>query len=263
LQRQPRQESFQAWHFELDWSHSRSRLCRMFFCPDCHVSNRTDAKFCRKCGKSRTELERTETRDEAISSKVESGSVVEAPKPVQEEMRAAETGSAPQSTNAAQSTNTAPSVNAAQSTNTAPSVSAAPSGSAGQDTSDSTQAAPGHTHTEEGRSERSDAPALSVRLEEEGVSLSAPPDVSGPECPNCWRALRATDKFCCWCGEAQPNRVLPFLKLCLECSTFLPEKANFCYSCGTDVGYSSRRKVKVPHELFKDEDSEFFPRFNA
>lgn len=229
MQRQPRQESFQAWHFELDWSHSRSRLCRMFFCPDCHVSNRTDAKFCRKCGKSRTELERTETRDEAISSKVESGPVVEeAPKPVQEEM------------------------------------TATPPTSAIEDTSsDSTPSAAGRTPAEEARGEQSDAPALTVRLEEEEVSLSAPPDVSGPECPNCWRALRATDKFCCWCGEAQPNRVLPFLKLCLECSTFLPEKANFCYSCGTDVGYSSRRKVKVPHELFKDEDSEFFPRFNA
>ncbi|CAN5663548.1 hypothetical protein BH10CYA1_BH10CYA1_51880 [soil metagenome] len=89
------------------------------------------------------------------------------------------------------------------------------------------------------------------------------PDLNSPECPSCWKALRATDKFCCWCGEAQPNRVLPFLKLCLECSTFLPEKANYCYACGTDVGYSSRRKVRVPHELFKDEESEFFPRFDA
>ncbi len=107
-----------------------------------------------------------------------------------------------------------------------------------------------------------EAPALAVNIEQE-VSLSAPPDLNSPECPSCWKALRATDKFCCWCGEAQPNRVLPFLKLCLECSTFLPEKANYCYSCGTDVGYSSRRKVRVPHELFKDEESEFFPRFDA
>ncbi|MBS1955721.1 MAG: zinc ribbon domain-containing protein [Cyanobacteria bacterium SZAS-4] len=108
----------------------------------------------------------------------------------------------------------------------------------------------------------SNAPELAVNIEQE-VSLSAPPDLNSPECPSCWKALRATDKFCCWCGEAQPNRVLPFLKLCLECSTFLPEKANYCYSCGTDVGYSSRRKVRVPHELFKDEESEFFPRFDA
>ncbi|HEY9679406.1 MAG TPA: zinc ribbon domain-containing protein [Drouetiella sp.] len=84
-----------------------------------------------------------------------------------------------------------------------------------------------------------------------------------PQCPSCWETLRATDKFCCWCGEAQPNRVLPFMKLCLECNTFLPEKANYCYACGTDVGYSSRRKVRLPAELFKDEDSEFFPRFDA
>ncbi|MBI2809730.1 MAG: zinc ribbon domain-containing protein [Candidatus Melainabacteria bacterium] len=107
-----------------------------------------------------------------------------------------------------------------------------------------------------------DAPTLALNIEQE-VSLSAPPDLNSPECPSCWKALRATDKFCCWCGEAQPNRVLPFLKLCLECSTFLPEKANYCYSCGTDVGYSSRRKVRMPHELFKDEESEFFPRFDA
>jgi|688.fasta_scaffold444117_2 hypothetical protein len=106
------------------------------------------------------------------------------------------------------------------------------------------------------------ATVVSVNIEED-ISVSSQPDLATPECPSCWKALRATDKFCCWCGEAQPNRVLPFLKLCLECSTFLPEKANYCYSCGTDVGYSSRRKVRVPHELFKDEESEFFPRFDA
>ncbi len=106
------------------------------------------------------------------------------------------------------------------------------------------------------------APQLALNIEQ-GESLEAPPDLTTPECPSCWKTLRATDKFCCWCGEAQPNRVLPFLKLCLECNTFLPEKANYCYACGTDVGYNSRRKVRVPHELFKDEESEFFPRFDA
>jgi hypothetical protein len=84
-----------------------------------------------------------------------------------------------------------------------------------------------------------------------------------PECPSCWTVLRWTDKFCCWCGEPQPNRALPFMKLCLECSTQLPEKANFCYSCGNDMTGKAARKVRFPHELFNEEESDFFPRFDA
>jgi RNA polymerase subunit RPABC4/transcription elongation factor Spt4 len=181
----------------------------MFFCPDCHVSNRSDAKFCRKCGKSRFDLE----RDGVVVSAVQTSNGEVVSEDVQVDYRelqanVEEVGDRVE-----------------------------------LDVVDS-------------------APQLSDNIEQ-GQSLTAPPDLTTPECPSCWKALRATDKFCCWCGEAQPNRVLPFLKLCLECNTFLPEKANFCYSCGTDVGYSSRRKVRVPHELFKDEESEFFPRFDA
>lgn len=234
----------------------------MFFCPDCHVSNRTDAKFCRKCGKSRAELERTGTRDEAVLSQVESGRVEDATKQIAEEVSALESVEADEWKSVSAPESATEPVNATPSS--APETTVEPKKAAAQALVMNSVAQPGaDSLVSEPPSEDSGTPSLSVQLEEGEVSLSAPPEISGPECPNCWKALRATDKFCCWCGEAQPNRVLPFLKLCLECSTFLPEKANFCYSCGTDVGYSSRRKVKVPHELFKDEDSEFFPRFNA
>lgn len=200
----------------------------MFFCPDCHVSNRSDAKFCRRCGRSRSDLERAEL-SVAVAEPAAAPSVhvsVSPPEPVMQ----------PQSFNPGDDS---VNVNNADIVDNVDEVVEAVE-----------------------LQVSGDAPELAVNIEQE-VSLTAPPDLNSPECPSCWKALRATDKFCCWCGEAQPNRVLPFLKLCLECSTFLPEKANYCYSCGTDVGYSSRRKVRVPHELFKDEESEFFPRFDA
>ncbi len=200
----------------------------MFFCPDCHVSNRSDAKFCRRCGRSRSDLERAEV----------SVAVADVPDPT-----------------------VAGTVEPVADQPVEPVVNQRVELVADQPFEPSVDLpAPEEVDVESQIIE--DAPTLALNIEQE-VSLSAPPDLNSPECPSCWKALRATDKFCCWCGEAQPNRVLPFLKLCLECSTFLPEKANYCYSCGTDVGYSSRRKVRVPHELFKDEESEFFPRFDA
>jgi len=84
-----------------------------------------------------------------------------------------------------------------------------------------------------------------------------------PQCPECRTMLRATDKFCCWCGARQPERSIPYMKLCLECNALLPGKANFCCVCGSGVTNFARRKVKVPLELFRDEDSEFFPKFEA
>ncbi len=224
----------------------------MFFCPDCHVSNRSDAKFCRRCGRSRSDLERAEV----------SVAVAETPS-----ASASETPSTSASETPTASVSESPTASVAESP-TAPvdeipipeAVSVHLSVSSPEPLQEPELFTPGEDFDDPQVS--ADAPELAVNIEQE-VSLSAPPDLNSPECPSCWKALRATDKFCCWCGEAQPNRVLPFLKLCLECSTFLPEKANYCYSCGTDVGYSSRRKVRVPHELFKDEESEFFPRFDA
>lgn len=221
----------------------------MFFCPDCHVSNRSDAKFCRRCGRSRSDLERAEV---SVAVAAPTASVAEAPGAHSSET----SGVSMQETSGASMQET--SGVSIPETPGAPSVHVS--------TSEQQPLAEPELFTQgEAIDELQvsvETPALAVNIEQE-VSLSAPPDLNSPECPSCWKALRATDKFCCWCGEAQPNRVLPFLKLCLECSTFLPEKANYCYSCGTDVGYSSRRKVRVPHELFKDEESEFFPRFDA
>ncbi|HEY9719939.1 MAG TPA: zinc ribbon domain-containing protein, partial [Trichormus sp.] len=90
-----------------------------------------------------------------------------------------------------------------------------------------------------------------------------PPDFSTPQCPACWTPLRASDKYCCWCGEPQPLRAVPFMKVCVDCNTQLPEKANFCHACGSDVSGRFKNKVRFPVELFKEEDSEFFPRFDA
>lgn len=90
---------------------------------------------------------------------------------------------------------------------------------------------------------------------------AAAPDFSKPECPACLTALRFTDKFCCWCGEAQPLRN-PNLLTCMRCTTILPTRANFCYSCGAQVS-NGNRKVRAHEDLFSDEDSEDFPRFHA
>lgn len=169
----------------------------MFVCPECKVENRSDAKFCRKCGRSRTDLER-------------------AP------------GSQPKTD--------------------------------GDDTlSPSIQ--PSQASSALATSVKENAERASVHPADQESAKQA--DFSSPDCPVCWTPLRATDKFCCWCGAAQPNRVLPFFKLCLECSTQLPEKANFCFWCGADVCSPSRRRVRISPELFRDEQSEFFPRFDA
>ncbi len=101
------------------------------------------------------------------------------------------------------------------------------------------------------------------------IEEPSPPEMSqlmtagSSQCPSCFSAVRSSDRFCCWCGQEQPARLLPYFKVCLDCSTHLPEKANFCFSCGTDVSHQSRRKVTVPYELFQEEDSELFPRFEV
>lgn len=239
----------------------------MFFCPDCHVSNRSDAKFCRRCGRSRSDLERGEVSvavaETPVASTTETptDSTAEIPTPT---ASTSETASA--STAGISVIPLSVDPPAIEPTPLTPPVAPPVAPSVHLSISPPQPPVEPESFTPSGGFDQvqvsAEAPELAMNIEQE-VSLSAPPDLNSPECPSCWKALRATDKFCCWCGEAQPNRVLPFLKLCLECSTFLPEKANYCYSCGTDVGYSSRRKVRVPHELFKDEESEFFPRFDA
>ena len=172
----------------------------MFVCPECKVENRSDAKFCRKCGRSRADLEK------------ERGAT-----------------SLPTSDNRTEKL------------------------------SEARQATPSQSAV--ATSDKPQLESITTPASEQQHEKSA--DFSSPDCPVCWTPLRSTDKFCCWCGAAQPNRVLPFFKLCLECSTQLPEKANFCFWCGADVCSPSRRRVRVSAELFRDEESEFFPRFDA
>lgn len=84
-----------------------------------------------------------------------------------------------------------------------------------------------------------------------------------PFCPCCDAPLRCTDKFCYLCGELQPNHTPAFLKDCLECHTILPDKANYCYTCGAAISFTFPGKIRVPIELFRDEKSELFPKFEA
>lgn len=215
----------------------------MFFCPSCHVSNRDNAKFCRRCGKPRAELE---GQDKPISPPAPSAG--DKPQLAVNEPLVSEKS---------QSALLEENLQSIATDEETPQPTAVD-----REISQSTPMEEEIVQFDD-QAVVDSAPTLAVNIEQ-GESLTAPPDeASSPQCANCWRALRATDKFCCWCGEAQPNRVLPFLKFCLECNTFLPEKANYCYFCGTDVGHSSRKKVRVPHELFKDEESEFFPRYDA
>jgi RNA polymerase subunit RPABC4/transcription elongation factor Spt4 len=101
------------------------------------------------------------------------------------------------------------------------------------------------------------------QLSEGNAQPAVAEQFSYPQCPECSTMLRATDKFCCWCGERQPERSIPYMKLCLVCNALLPGKANFCCVCGSSVTNFNRRKVKAPLELFHDEESEFFPKFEA
>jgi len=87
-------------------------------------------------------------------------------------------------------------------------------------------------------------------------------DETAPQCSACWAKLRLTDKFCHGCGEPQPERSVSHLVTCAQCQALLPLGANFCFSCGSEVS-SSRRNIRSPVELFTDENSEFFPRFEA
>lgn len=89
-----------------------------------------------------------------------------------------------------------------------------------------------------------------------------PNDDAAPQCPQCWAKLRLTDKYCYGCGEPQPARNVSHLSACRGCQSILPAGANFCFSCGAEVA-ASRRHVRTPVELFADENSEFFPRFEA
>jgi predicted amidophosphoribosyltransferase len=162
----------------------------VFLCPVCRVENRQNAKFCRRCGRARLDLEQAGQASgsiESIASKV---------------------------------------------------------------------------LTEHASVKEVDVPTSAVVASFEDESFE-PLDETSPQCSACWAKLRLTDKFCFGCGEPQPERSLAHLKTCMQCQAILPLGANFCFSCGQEVNSSKRRNVRSPVELFTDENSEFFPRFEA
>ena len=155
----------------------------MFLCPVCKVENRQDAKFCRRCGRARVELEQVGPFSSPDSSEHTSVKEVAVP-----------------------------------------------------------------------------TAAVVASFADETFE---PIDETVPQCSACWAKLRLTDKFCFGCGEPQPERSMSLLKTCIQCQSLLPVGANFCFSCGAEVSSSQRRNVRSPVELFTDENSEFFPRFEA
>lgn len=157
----------------------------MFLCPICNVENRQNAKFCRRCGRGRHELEEAARADSPERENIAHISVKEV-----------------------------------------------------------------------------SVPLSAVIASFEGQEPVDPNDESAPQCPQCWAKLRLTDKFCYGCGEPQPARNVSHLKTCTNCQSILPAGANFCFSCGAEVT-TTRHKVRTPVELFADENSEFFPRFEA
>lgn len=156
----------------------------VFLCPICKVENRQNAKFCRRCGRARVELEPAKEG----SDKVLPGS------PTVKEVA---------------------------------------------------------------------VPTAAVVASFEEEEIFEPADETAPQCSACWAKLRLTDKFCFCCGESQPERSVSHLKTCTQCRSLLPAGANFCFACGQEVSSSQRRNVRSPVELFTDENSEFFPRFEA
>ncbi len=156
----------------------------VFLCPICKVENRQNAKFCRRCGRARSELEK-----------------------------------------AREATDITPAANPTIKEVIVPTA------------------------------------AVVASFEQSEVLESA--EETAPQCSSCWAKLRLTDKYCFCCGESQPARSVSHLKTCMQCQSLLPGGANFCFSCGQEVVASNRRNVRSPVELFTDENSEFFPRFEA
>lgn len=216
----------------------------MFTCPVCQAENRHDAKFCRKCGQARAGLERASAASRATPERPASQPVVLRNAAVQDavvqdaELQDAAVQNSP------------------------------PQGEEGQRQAVLRADAPSeNVQRESGQHESlSRESAQSPPVSPEVVSVpeqNALPDFSSPECPTCWTALRVSDKYCSWCGEPQPMRTLPYERACLRCSMLLPQKANFCHACGNEVTVNAWRKVRTPAELFEEEGSEFFPRFEA
>lgn len=232
----------------------------MYICRLCHAENKPTAKFCRRCGVARPQEEKSvavesdaeatqhaaagngeNKRDEKAGDATPSAAELQmkmqaehvlgeehAPEPVEEiteEEVASELHPPPQLP--------------------PPAVSVV------EGRADEGQSAAAEPQTEETGAQPASAPAPEPR----------PAPAGGTACASCGAGIRARDKFCIWCGEKQPERVPPPMKRCAECRTHLPMNANFCYVCGNDVGMHPRKRVRVPSELFEEEDPELYPRF--
>lgn len=203
----------------------------MFVCPSCHIENRETAKFCRRCGRAREDEPSSPSDANDAKPKGAKGKTSSSKAASVDEPKASVRGESP--------------------------------------------AREAKTPAREAKKEKNkpeeqpEATREGADAEGSAIEEPSPPEMThlmaagASQCPSCWSAVRASDRFCCWCGQEQPTRLAPYVKVCLECNTHLPERANFCFSCGTDVSHQSRRKVTVPYELFQEEDSELFPRFEV
>jgi predicted amidophosphoribosyltransferase len=184
-----------------------------FVCPLCMVENRADAKFCRRCGKPRAELNAIANSSSALLP--------------------ADSAS--------------------------PTVSLSPESSLPSDDPASPEVS-----SQDPNPTQASFSLIEVEKDMGAIEATKSPVLHAlPECPTCFTALRIADKFCSWCGEAQPIRVLPDTIICPGCETQLPPKANYCFACGRHIGSQPRLALRLPTELFKDEDSELFPLFDA
>lgn len=209
-----------------------------FQCPLCLVNNRAAAKFCRKCGRPRDVL-----KQYVAAADYEAVSITETIVLTETEAEFIETAS---STDIATPT-AAPIVIPAASPLVTPAVTtvgilgAIPDSNPDSISNANPNSIPGAVVSNNHQSETP-------------INL---------ECSGCTSIVRASDRFCCWCGEIQPMRVARESKACSECSQSLPARANFCFQCGHAVADPEKLRMRVPVELFGEESSEFFPTFEA
>ena len=219
-----------------------------FQCPLCQVNNRADAKFCRRCGISREILSGYASgagrRDPNKPREITPESTVDLP--------VVNNFSTPQ-----------PSVQPRPGLQVPPPGVPIPS----MQQNLAMQISPVRNPAAQNPALQNHAmqnPAHSATIKVgDAIAPSVPSPYVNPECAGCASVVRTSDRFCCWCGEAQPPRPKPVLKVCPDCSQSLPGRANFCFECGRAVGSKERLHMRLPTELFGEESSEFFPTFDA
>jgi Double zinc ribbon len=213
-----------------------------FQCPLCLVNNRAAAKFCRKCGRPRGVL-----KQYVAPAEYEAVSITETIVLPEAEAAIIETASSPDIA----TLTAAPIVTPVASSIVSPAAS--PLVTPIVITVGVTSANP-------------DSVPNSIPNSLSGASVSKTYQPETPinlECSGCTSIVRASDRFCCWCGEIQPIRVARESKACSECSQSLPARANFCFQCGHAVAAPETLRMRLPVELFGEESSEFFPTFEA